>query len=577
MTKITKTQKDYIDFLDNLESKITTLPAINSKSFKLDDAKTILKETELLVPIVGGFSAGKSTLLNSFLGKDYLGVALRPETALATELRYGFSEYIELVDEKGQTTKLDINDKDSIKDLASQNSYARFYINNQKLKDIEPIILVDMPGFESPQSAHNKAILEYIQRGVFFIVLQDVLNGNLTASILRELDNLQTFKKRFRFFLSKVNLKPKTEVEEIISYVQNQLSDTLDVQDKVLTIDKDGGKNLEKIIKEIDPENLSKEIFLPSLKEIFRDVKEKINTSISALEQNESQNQEDLDELNRAIARLEKEQDSMLAEIKRKYDKASVESILSNLGSALSRSIDELARSYKTSGQAGLEITINDISQNAISKSVSSIIKDINIDISSIIGANLSSLQNTMNRLSQSTDFTALLSAKSPEYSAFFNNILQKTEGLASTLKSRGGGLATIGTLLTGLNPVLKIASLLLTLLPDILSSMFGPSQEEKERMQLEKIKEEISCSVIPQVKASMRKPITNLLDEQIDTSMQAAIDAFKQNIDQKRSAITAIQKEKESKKENVHKELENYKTVLADITSLATQTIFKG
>lgn len=50
---------------------------------------------ELLVPITGGFSSGKSTLLNTLIGRQLLPTAILPETALAAELRYGDLEHID--------------------------------------------------------------------------------------------------------------------------------------------------------------------------------------------------------------------------------------------------------------------------------------------------------------------------------------------------------------------------------------------------------------------------------------------------------------------------------------------------
>ncbi|GAA7008097.1 hypothetical protein ID0154_07670 [Helicobacter pylori] len=45
---------------------------------------------------MGNFSAGKSTLLNRFLGKNVLPTAITPETSLATELHYSANERIEV-------------------------------------------------------------------------------------------------------------------------------------------------------------------------------------------------------------------------------------------------------------------------------------------------------------------------------------------------------------------------------------------------------------------------------------------------------------------------------------------------
>ena len=40
-----------------------------------------LDKFQVVTPIVGKFSTGKSSLVNALLGKDYLGVKLTPETS----------------------------------------------------------------------------------------------------------------------------------------------------------------------------------------------------------------------------------------------------------------------------------------------------------------------------------------------------------------------------------------------------------------------------------------------------------------------------------------------------------------
>ena len=57
------------------------------KISKINFYEEKINNTELIVPVVGGFSAGKSTLINQFLGENILSTALTPETALATDIK----------------------------------------------------------------------------------------------------------------------------------------------------------------------------------------------------------------------------------------------------------------------------------------------------------------------------------------------------------------------------------------------------------------------------------------------------------------------------------------------------------
>lgn len=58
-----KIQENFLDFLNELRQVVK-----DEKIFsKIKELKTRINNTELLIPVVGAFSAGKSTLINNFL------------------------------------------------------------------------------------------------------------------------------------------------------------------------------------------------------------------------------------------------------------------------------------------------------------------------------------------------------------------------------------------------------------------------------------------------------------------------------------------------------------------------------
>ena len=86
-------QKNFVEYLEQVNALVKEAGLDKSK----DTLIKLVKEQELLVPVVGGFSAGKSTAINAFLGEDILSVAITPETALATELRYTDGQALSLI------------------------------------------------------------------------------------------------------------------------------------------------------------------------------------------------------------------------------------------------------------------------------------------------------------------------------------------------------------------------------------------------------------------------------------------------------------------------------------------------
>ena len=58
------------NFLDDLSTIKDAIQKVNLDTTSIDKLHEEISNMELLIPVVGEFSAGKSSLLNSFIGKD---------------------------------------------------------------------------------------------------------------------------------------------------------------------------------------------------------------------------------------------------------------------------------------------------------------------------------------------------------------------------------------------------------------------------------------------------------------------------------------------------------------------------
>lgn len=566
-------QIDYCNFLNDIKKYISDVKTINIEDFKLNETIKTIKETELVVPVIGAFSAGKSSLLNSFLGKSYLSVAVTPETALATELRYNSSEYIEAIKNDGSSEKFQIEDVQKIKDRASEFKYAKYYINNTTLKNIEPLILVDMPGFESPLDLHNKAILEYIERGVYFIVLQSVEDGNITKSMIRELENINTFGRKFSFFLSKTNLKPQSQVNEIANLVKEQLNDYFDMDSDITLVDNNGGNSLNAIILTINPDGLIEDLYLSNLKDLFLDIKQTINTSISALNNDKEKNNDIIKELKKSIENLERERDSMISDVQNRYGSRSVNNIVEEVGRMLSNNIQELAQAYKVGGQGYLTTTINEMVKNSLSNSIQNAMLDINKEIVTSFTIQLNSIDNAMSNTMLSEDAIKNISQN-------VNDLYKDAGKILFDLRRWGntGISAVLGSVIGFTVPVVgPIVGIIVALMPNILSSLFGVSQQNQEAQQFEQIKNAILTQVIPQVKREIRNKIPVIFNEQIQNMIKSISDNFKEKISQQVNALEATQEEMNAKKIDIEATIAKYKNIIEKIYALANKVLYKG
>ncbi|MGL4332632.1 MAG: dynamin family protein [Bacteroidales bacterium] len=179
MNKTTKSYCATIENSFNLSEKFLLPTALAEVTTERNRLLSILKsDANIKMPIIGDFSAGKTSLINTYIDRqNLLPVDITPETAVAYELYYSDNEYVELFRSNNPIKKCDLQD---IKKLAVEpGDIAKVYINSTAIKRLNErgIVLVDMPGIDSGIQAHNDAILNYIDKGSVFIMMMDIEQG----------------------------------------------------------------------------------------------------------------------------------------------------------------------------------------------------------------------------------------------------------------------------------------------------------------------------------------------------------------------------------------------------------------
>lgn len=573
MLSVQKVFLNYLKEVENEVNKISFSKDIN-KAFDLLSLSETISDAELIVPVIGAFSAGKSSLLNSFLGKDYLPVGITPETALATELRFSIVEYIEAVKVNGSFEKYAIADIEEIKNRASEYKFLRMFINNENLRAIEPLILVDMPGFESPLDLHNQAILEYINKGVHYIVLISVEDGTITRSMIRQLSDIQTYGRDFSFFLSKTNLRAESEVKDIVEMVEIQIRDHFDISKDVLTIDNNGGDSLRKILSKIDTEALFQSLFISELKNNYYKITEAINTLIAALRKDKTSNEQAISELKKALDDLAKERDRMINEANEKYTDVNVSRIVESVGSDLSSSIDELVIVATSGGQDALSQSISDIVRHSLVKNIKHTMSEIGNEIIEGFSLNLSEINKSMSNFSMSDNWLSKVTESTHKMFAMATNginaILKQRNKNGDTDKIYKAITTVLAVTTNVLAPILKAV---IIFLPNLLSGIFEHFQKQKQEKE---IRNAILTQIIPSIKRELRTKLPEIFNIQVKEMIANISYQFETEIQLKQETIASTQQILESKIVDIDKEISEYKKVIENITTLANNTLFK-
>ena len=558
-------KKEFLNFIKQTESLIEKVNVQNEDLLK---TKEKIQNTELIVPVVGAFSAGKSTLINSFLKDEILSTNITPETALATEIRYSNENYIEAVKENNEIDRYNFEDMETIKQKASNYQYLKLYINNEKVKEIEPLILVDMPGFDSPIDIHNKAIMNYLSKGVYFVVLMSsVEDGNISKRLIRELRIISEFRD-FTFCISKTNLKPQTEVEKIKDYVKEQLED-FDYEKDIVLLDDNGGENLRKILKSINLDNLYNDLFLDELKSNYFNIDSTLSTKISTLKNSKEEAQNIIEEIKSSLKKLENKKQQMIENVEEKYS-------LVNINSLIERVIGEIVKNEDylidlAIKKQGFENELNEIIRNSLMIEIkykfenisSNIVEDFKIELSNLNFESFNISEDWIDKLANSTEN---LIKKSLNRLETFGQILSE--------KNNRVYKAIASVIAISTNVLAPIVEIVILFLPEILNFVMQKSKEEKLKNE---IRSAIHTQIIPKIRMKLKEELPIVFNREIENLINVISEEFENKLQEKRKEIEHTLKEKEENIQNIEKEIALLENIKNKLATLANEMLFKG
>ncbi len=574
------TREQFINYLEQVKSVTTSVQlADNSLAALIHN----IKQAELIVPVVGGFSAGKSTLINSFLGCDLLPTAITPETALATELRYSTIDYIEAVSADDSVTRYEISQLPEIKDNAQSFKFIRLFLNNQSLAEIQPLVLVDMPGFDAPIANHRNAILEYLNRGTYFVFLTSVEDGTITRTMHQEIKNLRLFGKGGAFCLSKTNLRSPFDVKQVQQAIQNELKGQYCINQEVVLLDDNGGANLKQILTAIQPESLFKSLFIEALRDNYFNNEESLRLIISTLKASREEGDEVIKVLQQGIKKLQAQKDKAIADVEAHYSSNSIDSIANSVTQAIRNQKDYFI-SLALNDPSEFQRLLSETVQSNLLAEVKTRIQDISSEV--ISGFRLE-LQNNFTSTFQSFQFDDgfidRIAKSSEKLLLSVQSGLKKLTEKAKEIKDDDTYKRTyraiagvIGITTEIVAPVVEVS---LLFLPEIIDFFTERSKEERLRRQQEEqrrvIEQKLMIEIIPKIAGKIRQELPLLFKQNAEQIIQLVAEQFETQLAQKHEEVARTMAEKESKKEEITQRIQQLESVKQNLSVLAKSVIF--
>lgn len=411
------------------------------------------ENAELIFPLVGEFSSGKTTLLNALTDSKKLETATKPTTATIYELHFGCSKcYANVLNSNGQNEECDIDNL--INEALKDATVVKIYDTSTKIPSTT--ILVDTPGLSSPEPKHKQTLVDFLPYADGVLLVTDV-NQQLTRSLIDFIETMKLAKRPIYLVLTKCDTKSQNDIEIVKSYISDNCKLPIqqmacvsavndDLQELYSLIDKIQ-KNKNNILKQVDDQRI---------KIIIKEMLARMDELLKA-----SSSDKDLDE---AIRRQEYELNVINRNIERLIDdtKSEIEdkerSIVRNFEDTVSERLEVLV--------AGKSENFDADAVSAINNTASLLFNDYKISIQRLLQEKARSRRNTDDGISlrslEEMDMSSY-SISGLSYNLDLNSAGHEYDGMISTgvkvaaavgavvaVASTGGGAAVAGAATVG-------------------------------------------------------------------------------------------------------------------------------
>ena len=216
----------YEPLLDRLQA-ICDQFHIVSLNRQIEACKSLLRQDKLIdVAILGQFKAGKSSFLNSLIGKPLLPVGVIPVTTTITRLQYGKRERATIRYFDGREIEAEVGAvgefSSEAQNPANQKNVEVVDLHLPSLEKYAGLRLVDTPGLGSIFKYHMETSENWLPEvGTALLAISS--DRPLAANDLRLIRDLRRHTPKIVILLTKVDLLSSEQQKEVVHFFQTAL------------------------------------------------------------------------------------------------------------------------------------------------------------------------------------------------------------------------------------------------------------------------------------------------------------------------------------------------------------------
>lgn len=272
------------------------------------DFRSKQENANLILPLVGEFSSGKTTLINALTDSKKLETATMPTTATIYEIHFGCDSCsAKVVTEQGQVQN--ISDIAELKnDTLADAKVVTVFDTSERVPSTT--ILVDTPGLSSPDPKHKQTLVNFLPKADGILLVTDI-NQQVTRSLIDFIETMKLSKRPIYLILTKSDTKSDKDIDAAKKYISENcrisieqvavVSATTDSLDEIYALLESIQKDKKDIIKRVDTQRISNIVSL-----LTKHIEELMSASSSDKELDEAirRSQYELEKVSRNIDRL---------------------------------------------------------------------------------------------------------------------------------------------------------------------------------------------------------------------------------------------------------------------------------
>ena len=550
-----------------------------------------IERFRVLIPLVGAFNAGKTTLVNAYLQREHgsgLPTDIVPQTALATEIYAAPSaqaERVELMGDDGAVLRevgleeFGQVEKQTLKSGELEAQYAKAHLHHADLPDSNRKVLVDMPGLDSGLRTHNAAIQRYLPRGGYFFMVVDAEHGTLRQS---EIDQLREFLAQevdFTVLVNKID-KKKTDAEAIVAHIKDQVRQEFEKPASVCAVsaaDNDVAA-FRDTLAAVDFDHALRGFWRGRVVGLIDDAIESLHTRYSALNVSTAESDRVIEDLESKEETLREKLREDERDVRNRYSRRSVDRNVRAVRDAIGDAAPSLADTYLQGGKDAGDREINELVRQTLNRTVSEETADTMQRIAENYTEEIGAINAEYNRFATSAELpqapnqrigTALVDAgrRSADALARAPDTIKR-----DTVFSTVAGVLAVSTSVVA--PWLEVIIIALPLIYRFFSEKQAREQQaQQQERQRQELPMRIRSTVAPRIASELRTQVEADyagLAQQMLSDLRQQVEA---KIGRIRADINKSQAEIAAAKEDLQSRKDALRTAIDGLAALKTRT----